>query len=95
MRYNSFFPLARVPRFFRSAAGVAAVLPRQVLHQTAGADADGNLQNDQTSNYQWDAEGRVVSIDSGSTQTSVYNAPGKRVQDHHHVEQATDSPLLD
>jgi RHS repeat-associated protein len=47
-------------------------------------DAGGNLTTDKsnatTHTYQWDAEGRVSSVDSGSTWAFTYNALGERVQ---------------
>jgi RHS repeat-associated protein len=47
-------------------------------------DAAGNLTKDCSTaaghTYQWDAEGRVASVDSGSTWTFTYNALGERVQ---------------
>jgi len=50
-------------------------------------DAAGNLTQDPSNYplqpvhyYQWDAEGRVASVDSGSTWSFTYNALGHRVQ---------------
>src|SRR5271157_1797468 len=47
-------------------------------------DAAGNLTKDCSTasnhTYQWDAEGRVASVDSGSTWSFTYNALGERVQ---------------
>jgi YD repeat-containing protein len=47
-------------------------------------DAVGNLMQDNSSapahSYQWDGEGRVTSVDSGSTWSFTYNAVGDRVQ---------------
>ena len=47
-------------------------------------DAAGNLTKDSSNvtahTYQWDAEGRVASVDSGSTWAFTYNAVGDRVQ---------------
>jgi RHS repeat-associated protein len=47
-------------------------------------DAAGNLTKDSSNaaahTYQWDAEGRVASVDSGSTWAFTYNAVGNRVQ---------------
>ena len=47
-------------------------------------DAAGNLTQDSSNatphTYQWDAEGRVASVDSGSTWSFTYNALGQRVQ---------------
>jgi len=43
-------------------------------------DASGDLTNDGTHSYQYDAEGRMISVDSGTTATYVYNALGQRVE---------------
>ena len=48
-------------------------------------DAAGNMTTDCSSpvphhTYQWDAEGRVTSVDNGSTWTFTYDALGDRVQ---------------
>jgi RHS repeat-associated protein len=43
-------------------------------------DASGDLTNDGTHTYQYDAEGRLISVDNGSTATYVYNALGERVE---------------
>ncbi len=47
-------------------------------------DAAGDLTKDSSNvtahTYQWDAEGRVASVDSGSTWAFTYNAVGDRVQ---------------
>ena len=48
-------------------------------------DAAGNMTTDCSSaapyhTYQWDGEGRVASVDNGSTWTFTYNAVGDRVQ---------------
>jgi YD repeat-containing protein len=47
-------------------------------------DAAGHLTKDSSNatahTYQWDAEGRVASVDSGSTWALTYNALGDRVQ---------------
>ncbi len=42
-------------------------------------DAAGNLINDSVHTYQWDAEGHVISIDSGNTASETFNAMGWRV----------------
>jgi hypothetical protein len=42
-------------------------------------DASGDLTGDGVHTYQYDAEGRLVSVDGGSTATYVYNALGERV----------------
>lgn len=43
-------------------------------------DASGDLTNDGTHSYAYDAEGRMVSVDNGSTATYVYNPLGQRVE---------------
>ena len=43
-------------------------------------DASGNLLNDGTHSYAYDAESRIISVDSGSTATYVYDVEGRRVQ---------------
>jgi RHS repeat-associated protein len=49
-----------------------------------GYDGAGDLtqdaSNSTTHTYQWDAEGRVASVDGGSTASFTYNALGHRVQ---------------
>jgi hypothetical protein len=40
----------------------------------------GDLTGDGTHTYQWDAEGRLKSVDSGTTATYTYNALGWRVE---------------
>ncbi|MGH9450753.1 MAG: hypothetical protein ACRD11_09435 [Terriglobia bacterium] len=35
---------------------------------------------DGTHTYQYDAEGRIVSVDNGTTASCVYNALGERVE---------------
>jgi RHS repeat-associated protein len=47
---------------------------------SASYDAAGNMTNDGSHNYTWDAEGRVVTVDGGSTRTFTYNALGERVE---------------
>jgi YD repeat-containing protein len=46
-------------------------------------DAAGNLTTEGTGfgthTYQWDAEGRLKSVDNGSTLSFVYNGLGQRV----------------
>lgn len=53
------------------------------VSQTFSYDAAGNLIQDGTGvgthTYQWDAEGRLGSVDNGSTASYVYNALGWRV----------------
>lgn len=39
----------------------------------------GNQTRDAAHTYQYDAEGRLISVDNGSTATYVYNGPGERV----------------
>ena len=43
-------------------------------------DAAGNLLSDYLHNYQYDAEGKVLSVDGGSTATYTYNALDQRVR---------------
>jgi RHS repeat-associated protein len=43
-------------------------------------DAAGNLLNDGTHNYTYDAENRIVQVDGGNTATYVYDADGRRIQ---------------
>ncbi|MGH9357055.1 MAG: hypothetical protein ACRD10_13065 [Terriglobia bacterium] len=43
-------------------------------------EAAGDLTDDGTHSYQYDAEGRMISVDSGTTATYVYNALGQRVE---------------
>jgi YD repeat-containing protein len=47
-------------------------------------DAAGNLTADGTGTgshtYQWDAEGRLLSVDSGATENETYNALGQLAQ---------------
>jgi RHS repeat-associated protein len=43
-------------------------------------DASGNLTNDGTHTYQYDGQGRQVSVDSGAAATSVYDANNWRVK---------------
>ncbi len=43
-------------------------------------DAAGDLTNDGTHSYQYDAEGRLISVDNGTTASYVYNALGWRVE---------------
>jgi RHS repeat-associated protein len=43
-------------------------------------DGSGNLLNDGTHSYTYDAESRIIKVDSGSTATYVYDAEGRRVQ---------------
>jgi len=46
----------------------------------ASYDPAGNMTGDGTHTYQWDAEDRMVSVDSGSTATLKYNSLGQRVE---------------
>jgi len=41
-------------------------------------DAAGNLLNDGTHSYAYDAENRIISVDGGQTATYTYNASGQR-----------------
>jgi RHS repeat-associated protein len=43
-------------------------------------DAAGNLLNDGTHSYTYDAENRLLKVDNGSTATYTYDADGNRVQ---------------
>jgi RHS repeat-associated protein len=43
-------------------------------------DAAGNLLNDGTHNYKYDAENRLIQVDAGGTATYVYDADGRRIQ---------------
>ncbi len=43
-------------------------------------DAAGNLTADGTRTYQWDAEGRLKSINNGTTASFTYNALGQRAE---------------
>src|SRR5690348_272229 len=52
----------------------------QIGSLTASYDLAGNMTGDGTHTYQWDAEDRMVSIDSGSTATLKYNSLGQRVE---------------
>jgi YD repeat-containing protein len=53
-----------------------------ISSSSIGYDAAGNVTSDPstgtTHTYQWDAEGRLASIDSGSRYSIVYNALGNR-----------------
>jgi RHS repeat-associated protein len=42
-------------------------------------DAAGNMTSDGTHTYQWDGEGRLKSVDSGSTEVFTYNGLGQQV----------------
>lgn len=52
----------------------------QIGSLSASYDPAGNMTGDGTHTYQWDAEDRLVSMDSGSTATYKYNALGQRVE---------------
>jgi RHS repeat-associated protein len=43
-------------------------------------DAAGNLTNDGSHSYTYDAEGRMIQVDGGSTASYVYDAFGRRVK---------------
>ncbi len=45
-----------------------------------GYDAAGDVTNDGTYTYTYDAEGRVATVDGGSVATYVYDAEGRRVR---------------
>ena len=53
---------------------------RAVPSASASYDAAGNMTNDGSHTYTWDAEGRAVTVDGGSTRTFTYNALGERVE---------------
>jgi RHS repeat-associated protein len=52
----------------------------QIGSAFVGYNAAGNLTSDGTYTYQYDPEGRLVSMDSGSTVSQTYNALGWRMQ---------------
>jgi RHS repeat-associated protein len=54
-------------------------------------DAAGNLTADGSHSYQWDGEGRMKSVDSGSTMTVTYNAFGQQVKELSGWENAFDA----
>jgi len=43
-------------------------------------DAAGNVTSDGRHTYQWDAEGRLASVDNGATETYTYNFQGQQVR---------------
>ena len=45
-------------------------------------DAAGNVTSDNLTNYQWDAEGRLKSVNNGADRSYVYNALGREVEWH-------------
>jgi RHS repeat-associated protein len=45
-----------------------------------GYDAAGNVTGDGAHTYAYDGEGRLVSVDGGSTATYVYDAAGRRIE---------------
>jgi RHS repeat-associated protein len=47
---------------------------------SASYDAAGNMTNDGSHTYTWDAEGRAATVDSGSTWSFTYNALGERAE---------------
>lgn len=49
---------------------------------SASYDGAGNMTGDGTNTYQWDAEGRLSSINTGATASYTYNALGQRVETH-------------
>jgi RHS repeat-associated protein len=51
----------------------------QVLGANLTYDQNGNLTNDGTNTYQWDARNRLMSIAGGLTANFVYDAYGRRV----------------
>ncbi len=52
----------------------------QITNSGFSYDAAGDLKGDGAHTYQWDAEQRLVSVDSGATATYKYNALGWRVE---------------
>jgi len=45
-------------------------------------DAAGNVTSDNLTNYQWDAEGRLKSVNNGAARSYVYNALGREAEWH-------------
>jgi RHS repeat-associated protein len=45
-------------------------------------DAAGNLTGDGTYTYEWDAEGRLKSVNSGALRSFIYNALGRQAEWH-------------
>jgi len=52
----------------------------QVTNGGIAYDAAGNLVNDSAHTYQYDAEGNLISVDSGATAVDVYDALNRRVR---------------
>ena len=52
----------------------------QVTNGGIAYDAAGNLVNDSTHTYQYDAEGKLISVDNGATAVYVYDALSRRVR---------------
>jgi RHS repeat-associated protein len=52
----------------------------QISNSGYAYDASGDLTSDGVHTYQYDAEGRLISVDSGTTASYVYNALGERVE---------------
>ncbi|MBS1821914.1 MAG: hypothetical protein JST61_08065 [Acidobacteria bacterium] len=52
----------------------------QVTTSGFGYDAAGNMTNSGSHSYTYDAEGRVLKVDGGTTATYVYDALDRRVQ---------------
>ncbi len=50
----------------------------QITNSGYTYDASGDLTSDGTHTYQYDAEGRMISVDNGTTASYVYNALGER-----------------
>jgi YD repeat-containing protein len=48
-------------------------------HSGFANDAAGNLTGDGTYTYQWDAEGRLKSVNNGAARSHIYNAGGAYV----------------
>jgi RHS repeat-associated protein len=52
----------------------------QIGSLPASYDPAGNMTSDGSNTYQWDAEGRLISVNGGSTWSATYNAFGQRVE---------------
>ena len=52
----------------------------QVTNGGIAYDAAGNLVNDSTHTYNYDAEGNLISVDNGATAVYVYDAMNRRVR---------------
>ncbi len=61
---------------------VAAHPSLAACHSWLPYSASGDLTDNSTHSYQYDAEGRLISVDNGSTATYLYNSFGERVESH-------------